>query len=842
MAVKLADTLKPMGDFPAAQSSDVSIEVGGAQKSIQEAYDDGDLGGGGASIQYAELPKGTEALVGKVYQYVGDTTMAYRNGFFYKCGPSYIPPEGYTCYGVEIPAVGIRSFLYLKGEPETPTPEDLFGNPEKYMFPVSDSSGFVLAAEMLSGEITNLVIDGDSISFTCKDEDCQGNVYDPVNHLDDYWCWTLDLNERGMPGAYYFFYALKSQPVSAENLYLSSNSFMSLSQSDEGFILASSMTTISNIRVEDGVLMFHGGDIGDCVCFPYEEYSWSQVVSSPLDSEFDLKPAKGSDNLMKSNAIYESIAKVNEFTGDYSWVNSSIGGVTHAVAFNNLGLVGNLSGNYTMLYTYNMGSGTSMSGAGAIVASCVHKGRLYFSDGTPGGLYKLQGASAVKISAVDGYSIVALESFKGVIVFAATDSTSQKLYRLIDEETISSLPHYAGQGVTCLRKIAANELLIGTFRGMYYTRDFVTFSYSEPSALKLLKIVEISPAFETPYDSYASSWCFIKAVNSEGVPSIWRKEPSIVPHEINVPNELKGAGCFVQLPDGRIAAANKSVWAFKLNYYGQWPSSMDEYELVYDGEADEHEVSFMIVTHDETGSKALSVFKTGKGHAKLDAESSEFVEKLALGENLLKATLDYVGESEWSVDKSPSDLNYAFTQKIPIHLTLKNQGVEIPVLNVNVNGSPNIYTAVGSGIIRKDGVNKVVSVILSGTNNYWESVEIVESDFRGSFVGKELEYNLYSWSDTKEEGDGVSYDFTITEDGWYCVDVTLTNAAAVSNSFSLRDFDGVTTEAHSLFKVEYANTGAFRISQIMPLKAGNYRYIHAGVGTLSVYMNRRDFA
>lgn len=109
-----------------------------------------------------------------------------------------------------------------------------------------------------------------------------------------------------------------------------------------------------------------------------------------------------------------------------------------------------------------------------------------------------------------------------------------------------------------------------------------------------------------------------------------------------------------------------------------------------------------------------------------------------------------------------------------------------------------------------------------------------------SYVGKELEYNIYTWSDTKTEGTGTNYDFTITKDGWYCVDVTLTNAADVSNMFSLRDFDGVTTEAHALFKVEYANTGAFRTSQIMPLKAGNYRYVHAGVGTISVYMNRRE--
>ena len=109
-----------------------------------------------------------------------------------------------------------------------------------------------------------------------------------------------------------------------------------------------------------------------------------------------------------------------------------------------------------------------------------------------------------------------------------------------------------------------------------------------------------------------------------------------------------------------------------------------------------------------------------------------------------------------------------------------------------------------------------------------------------SYVGKELEYNIYTWSDTKGGGTGTNYDFTITKDGWYCVDVTLTNTAEASNSFSFRDFDGVTTESHALFKIEYTNIGGFRTSQIMPLKAGNYRYVHAGVGTINVYMNRRE--
>lgn len=39
----------------------------------------------------------------------------------------------------------------------------------------------------------------------------------------------------------------------------------------------------------------------------------------------------------------------------------------------------------------------------------------------------------------------------------------------------------------------------------------------------------------------------------------------------------------------------------------------------------------------------------------------------------------------------------------------------------------------------------------------------------------------------------------------------------------------------------YDRSGTFRQTYLIPLKAGTYRYSHGGIGTLSVYMNRRDF-
>lgn len=48
MAVKLADTLAPMGDFEVAEAKHVSVKIGETTKMLQKAIEDGDIGGGGA--------------------------------------------------------------------------------------------------------------------------------------------------------------------------------------------------------------------------------------------------------------------------------------------------------------------------------------------------------------------------------------------------------------------------------------------------------------------------------------------------------------------------------------------------------------------------------------------------------------------------------------------------------------------------------------------------------------------------------------------------------------------------------------------------------------------------
>ena len=121
----------------------------------------------------------------------------------------------------------------------------------------------------------------------------------------------------------------------------------------------------------------------------------------------------------------------------------------------------------------------------------------------------------------------------------------------------------------------------------------------------------------------------------------------------------------------------------------------------------------------------------------------------------------------------------------------------------------------------------------------------VPADFTDSligYLGQETNYNLYPWSHTRtQDGEDTNQDIVIERDGWYSIDYTLTNSTDTNNTFTLRDFDSQ-GEVHTVMRCHYGKSGTFRQTFLVPLKAGTYRYCHAGVGTLSVYMNRRDFA
>lgn len=95
MSIKLADTLAPMGDFPAVESDNVDITIGGSPKSLQQAYEDGDLGGGGSDIEVTSMPDASASYLDKVLLYVGETG-TYEYGKFYKCVSDGETPPSYS--------------------------------------------------------------------------------------------------------------------------------------------------------------------------------------------------------------------------------------------------------------------------------------------------------------------------------------------------------------------------------------------------------------------------------------------------------------------------------------------------------------------------------------------------------------------------------------------------------------------------------------------------------------------------------------------------------------------------------------------------------------------------
>jgi len=83
--IKLADTLAPMSnDFYAVESENVGIDIDGTSKSIQQAYEDGDLSSGGSSIQVDTMPIASAENENMIVEFIGSTG-TYVNGYFYEC-------------------------------------------------------------------------------------------------------------------------------------------------------------------------------------------------------------------------------------------------------------------------------------------------------------------------------------------------------------------------------------------------------------------------------------------------------------------------------------------------------------------------------------------------------------------------------------------------------------------------------------------------------------------------------------------------------------------------------------------------------------------------------------
>lgn len=168
--IKLADTLAPMSnDFYAVESENVGMDIDGTLKSIQQAYEDGDLGG--SAIQVDTLPIATESELDRIYQYIGDSG-TYQNGFFYRCDyvdNEYVWTE--IVYGSNLQAgdgiditddtISVKDRLEEVDELPTPTAELL--DEKKCYLLRSEQTGFVRGSVYHVGGSEEQLVNGTTV-------------------------------------------------------------------------------------------------------------------------------------------------------------------------------------------------------------------------------------------------------------------------------------------------------------------------------------------------------------------------------------------------------------------------------------------------------------------------------------------------------------------------------------------------------------------------------------------------------------------------------------------------------------------------------------------------------
>lgn len=180
---------------------------------------------------------------------------------------------------------------------------------------------------------------------------------------------------------------------------------------------------------------------------------------------------------------------------------------------------------------------------------------------------------------------------------------------------------------------------------------------------------------------------------------------------------------------------------------------------------------------------------------------------------------------------------------LPYNTSPGDQSTNLGNANIQVSSTVNFGNIDNATTAKGYATNEVKAV---GVNYIIKAKQVaVPTDFTDSligYLGKETNYNLYPWSHerTVESADD-NQNITIERDGWYSIDYTLTSNVDAMHTFTLRDFDSL-GEVHTIMRSVYDKSGTFRQTFLIPLKAGTYRYSHGGIGTLSVYMNRRDFA
>ena len=103
MPVRIADSMKQMNDlnsFPVAYGEDIWLDKNKGSgtpnyDSIQNMYNNSELGDGGSSIQVDTMPIASVDELGKIYEFIGSTG-TYVNGYFYECVSDGEPTPTYS--------------------------------------------------------------------------------------------------------------------------------------------------------------------------------------------------------------------------------------------------------------------------------------------------------------------------------------------------------------------------------------------------------------------------------------------------------------------------------------------------------------------------------------------------------------------------------------------------------------------------------------------------------------------------------------------------------------------------------------------------------------------------
>ena len=100
MAIKLADTLAPMADFPAVMAEHTAFEDG---ETLQEKYETGQLGGGGGG--YTQLSQAEYDALTKEEKMNGKEYRTYDTGHIYKLGVEF----GKDAYFTSLSQLGLTA-------------------------------------------------------------------------------------------------------------------------------------------------------------------------------------------------------------------------------------------------------------------------------------------------------------------------------------------------------------------------------------------------------------------------------------------------------------------------------------------------------------------------------------------------------------------------------------------------------------------------------------------------------------------------------------------------------------------------------------------------------------